>query len=60
MAMEGRSAYVIYCEVLANESFDVNKLMLHLKTKHGSLADRGAEIFKRKAEIVNKARLHSS
>jgi hypothetical protein len=32
--------------------------MGHLKTKHGSLADRGAEFFNRKAEIV-KRRLDS-
>jgi hypothetical protein len=37
--------YVICCEVLANT------LMFHLKTKHGSLADRGRECFKRKPEI---------
>jgi hypothetical protein len=37
-----RPQCVICCEVLENGSFDVNKLMRHLKTKHGSLADRGA------------------
>jgi hypothetical protein len=36
---------VICCEVLANESFKVNKLTRHLKTKHDSLADRGTEFF---------------
>jgi hypothetical protein len=51
---------VICCEVLANESFNVNKLIKHLKIKHGSLADQGAEFFKRKAETVNKTRLDSS
>jgi hypothetical protein len=48
------------CEVLANESFKVNKLIRHLKTKHDSLADRGTEFFKIKAEIVKKTRLDSS
>jgi hypothetical protein len=51
---------VICCEVLANESLKVNKLIRHLKTKHCSLADRGTEFFKRKAEIVKKTRLDSS
>jgi hypothetical protein len=52
---------VICCEVLANESFKVNKLIRHLKTKHDSLAHRGIDFFfKRKAEIVNKTRLDSS
>jgi hypothetical protein len=51
---------VICCEVLANESFNVNKLIRHLKTKHDSLADRGKEIFKRKAKIVKKTRLDIS
>jgi hypothetical protein len=51
---------VVCCEVLANESFKVNKLIRHLKTKHDSLADIGTEFFKRKAEIVKKTRLHSS
>jgi hypothetical protein len=51
---------VIRCEVLANESFQVNKLIRHLKTKRDSLADRGTEFFKRKAEIVKKTRLDSS
>jgi hypothetical protein len=45
--------------VLANESFKVNKLIQHLKTKHDSLADRGTEIFERKAEILKKTRLSS-
>jgi hypothetical protein len=48
MAMKGRS------EVLENGSFDVNKLMQRLKTKHGSLADREAEFFNRKAEIAKE------
>jgi predicted transcriptional regulator len=30
-----RPQYIICFEVLANESFNVNKLMRHLKTKHG-------------------------
>jgi hypothetical protein len=51
---------VICCEVLENESFKVNKLIRHLKTKHGSLADRGTEFFKRKVENVKKTRLDSS
>jgi hypothetical protein len=51
---------VICCEVLANESFEVNKLIRRLKTKRDSLADRGTEFFKRKAEIVRKTRLDSS
>jgi hypothetical protein len=51
---------VICCEVLANESFKVNKLIRHLKTKHDSLADRDTEFFKRKAEIVKKTRLDNS
>jgi hypothetical protein len=51
---------VICCEVLANASFKVNKLIRHLKTKHDSLADRGTEFFKRKAKIVKKTRLDSS
>jgi hypothetical protein len=41
--------------MIANESFNVNKLMRHLKTKHGSLA----YLFTIKAEIVKKTRLHS-
>jgi hypothetical protein len=44
---EERPQCVVCCEVLANESFKVNKL-IHLKTKHDSLA----EFFKRKAGIV--------
>jgi hypothetical protein len=36
---------IICCEVLANESFDVNKLMRHLKTKHGSVSDCSAEFY---------------
>jgi hypothetical protein len=48
------------CDVLANESFKVNKLIRHLKTNCDSLADRGKEIFKRKAKIVKKTRLDSS
>jgi hypothetical protein len=36
---------VICCEVLANESFEVNKLIRHLKTKHDFLADRSTEFF---------------
>jgi hypothetical protein len=39
---------VICCGVLANESFKVNKLIRHLKTKHDSLADRGREFFGKK------------
>jgi hypothetical protein len=46
--------------VLENESFKVNNLIRHLKTKHDSLADRGAEFFKRKTEIVKKTKLDSS
>jgi hypothetical protein len=57
---EERPQCVICCEVLANESFKVNKLIRHLKTKHDSLADRGTEFFKTKAEIVKKTRLDSS
>jgi hypothetical protein len=34
---------VICCEVLANEPLKANKSMRHLKTKHGSIADRSAE-----------------
>jgi hypothetical protein len=45
------------CEVLENVSFKVNTLMRHLKIKHGSLVDRSADFFKRKAEIVNETRL---
>jgi hypothetical protein len=56
---EERPQCVICCEVLENESFKVNKL-IHLKTKHVSLADRSTEFFKRKAEIVKKTRLDSS
>jgi hypothetical protein len=51
---------VICCEVLANESFKVNKLIRHLKTKRDSLADSSTEFFKRKAEIIKKTRLDSS
>jgi hypothetical protein len=54
---EERLQCVICCEVLANESLNANKLMKHLKIKHGSLADQGAEFFKRKAETVNKTNL---
>jgi hypothetical protein len=57
---EERPQCVIRCEVLANESFKVNKLIRHLKTKHDSLADRGTEFFKRKAKGVMKTRLDSS
>jgi hypothetical protein len=57
---EERLQCVICCEVLANESFKVNKLIRHLKTKRDSLAHRGTEFFKRKAEIVKKTRLDSS
>jgi hypothetical protein len=42
---EERPQCVIFCEVLANESFKV--MLIHLKTKHDSLADRGTEFFKR-------------
>jgi hypothetical protein len=56
---EERPHGVVCCEVLADESFKVNKL-IHLKTKHDSLADRGTEFVKRKAEIVKKTRLDSS
>jgi hypothetical protein len=35
------------------------KLMLYLKIKHCSVADRGAESFKRKAKIVKKTVLDS-
>jgi hypothetical protein len=51
---------MICCEVLENESFKANKLIRHLKTKHDSLADRGTDFFKRKAEIVKKTRFDSS
>jgi hypothetical protein len=57
---EERRQCVICCEVLENELFKVNKLIRHLKTKHGSLADRGTEFVKRKAKIVKKTRLDSS
>jgi hypothetical protein len=43
---EERPQYVICCEVLANESFKAN-MLIHLKTKHVSLADRGTDYFKR-------------
>jgi hypothetical protein len=49
-----RPQCIICYEVLANESFNVNKLMRHLKTKHGFLTYSGAKFFKRKAEIVKK------
>jgi hypothetical protein len=51
---------VICCEVLANESFKVNMLIRHLKTKHNSLADHSTYFFKRKAKTVKKTRLDSS
>jgi hypothetical protein len=51
---------VMCCEVLANESFKVNKLIRHLKTTRNSLADRDTEFFKRKSKIVKKTRLDSS
>jgi hypothetical protein len=35
---EERPQCVICCEVLANESFKVN-MLIHLKTKHDSLAE---------------------
>jgi hypothetical protein len=57
---EERPQFVICCEVLANLSFKVNKLIRHLKTKHDSLADCGTEFFKRKADIVKKTRLDNS
>jgi hypothetical protein len=57
---EERPQCLICCEVLANESFKVNKLIRHLKTKHDSLADRGTGFFKRKAQIVGKIRLDSA
>jgi hypothetical protein len=57
---EERPQCVICCEVLANESFKANKLIRHLKTKHDSLADRGTNFFKRKAETVKNTRLDSS
>jgi hypothetical protein len=44
---EERPRYVICCEVLENESFKVNKLIRHLKSKHDSLADRETDFFKR-------------
>jgi hypothetical protein len=50
----------VCCEGLANESFKVNNLTQHMKTKHISLADHGIEFFKRRLEIVNKTRLDSS
>jgi hypothetical protein len=49
-----------YQEEFINESFKVNKLIRHLRIKHDSLADRGTEFFKRKAEIVKKTRIDSS
>jgi hypothetical protein len=45
------------CDALANGSFKVSKLIWHQKTKHSSLANRGTELIKRKAEIVKPARL---
>jgi hypothetical protein len=58
MFHEERAQCTICCEVLVNESFKENKFMQQLKTKQNSLADRGAEFFKRKAETVNKTRLY--
>jgi hypothetical protein len=46
-----KSKCVICCEVLENESFDVNKLMRYLETKHGSLADRGAEFLRQNLKL---------
>jgi hypothetical protein len=45
--------------VLANKSFNVNKLMRLLKTKQGSLADRAAQFFMTKAETVKETTLDS-
>jgi hypothetical protein len=50
---------VICCEVLANKSFKVNKL-IHLRTKRRSLAGHDADLFKRMAEVVKKTRVDSS
>jgi hypothetical protein len=60
LLVEKKGRCVTCCAVLANESLKVNKLIRHLKTKHDSLADRGTELFKRKAKIVKKTRLDSS
>lgn len=44
------------CEVLENKSFKLNELLQHMRTKYGSLADHGADIFKRNAKDVKKSR----
>jgi hypothetical protein len=40
--------------VLANDPIKVNKLMRHLKTKHGSLAGRDAEFLRERLELQRK------
>jgi hypothetical protein len=43
-------------QLLENESFNINKLIRHMRTKRSSLADSGAEFFKRYAETVKETR----
>jgi hypothetical protein len=48
---EERPQCVICCEVLANESFKLNKLIQHLKIKHDSLADCSTEFKKKRMKL---------
>jgi hypothetical protein len=59
-SFETVTLWMLQCEVLANESFKASKVIRHLKTKYSTLADGGTEFFKRKAEIIKKARLDNS
>jgi hypothetical protein len=56
---EERPQCAICCEALANGSFNVNKLMQHVKTKHGFLADCSENSIKRKAETAKETVLDS-
>jgi len=46
--------------VLENDSFEINKLVEHLKTQHGFLVDLKVDFFRRKAEVAKKSLLDSS
>ena len=47
-------------EVLENDSFEINKLVEHLKTQQGFLVDLKVDFFRRKAEVAKKSLLDSS
>jgi hypothetical protein len=51
---EERPQCAICCEALANESFNVNKLMQHVKTKHGFLADCSENSLRERLKLQRK------